>query len=73
MTPDAADKIEEIPAKFKKTTKPIIGITFTHNGDNVEKKTIIPSVANYNENVERQENKFPTPTLVTQDQKRIAE
>ena len=73
MTPQAADKIAEIPQKFKKTAMPTIGITFNHNGDKVEKKTVIPSVANYNENVEQQENKFPMPTLDTQEQKRIAE
>lgn len=74
MTPQAADKIAEIPQKFKKKNKSIIKKVVTINkGDKVEKKTVIPSVANYNEKVEQQENKFPMPTLDTQKQKRIAE
>ena len=74
MTPQAADKIAEIPQKFKKKNKSIIKKVVTINkGDKVEKKTVIPSVANYNEKVELQENKFPMPTLDTPEQKRIAE
>lgn len=71
MTPQAADKIAKIPQKFRKKKKSIIKKVVNIKGDNVEKKTVIPSVANYNENVEQQENKFPTPTLGTQKPKKL--
>lgn len=64
LTPEAADKIAEIPEQFKKKHTPTIKKFVTINqGDKVEKKTIIPSVANYNENVEKQDNNYSIPQI----------
>lgn len=70
LTPEAADKIAEIPEQFKKERTPTIGkvITINNNGDRVEKKTIIPNVANYNEKVEEQNNNYPVPQICGSDQ-----
>ena len=73
LTPEAADKIAEIPGKFKKKRTPTIKKFVTINkGDKVDKKTIIPRVANYNETVQQQDNNYPIPQLCGQDQLKIA-
>ena len=74
LTPEAADKIAEIPQKFKKKTKPILKKFVTINkGDRVDKKTVIPHIGNYNENVKRQDNNFTMPQLDGREQLKIAE
>lgn len=62
LTPEAADKIAEIPQKFKKKNKPVFKKYVTINkGDKVDKKTVIPHVGNYNENVDKQDNNYSIP------------
>ena len=75
LTPEAADKIAEIPEQFKKKRQPTIGklITINNNGDKVERKTVIPSVGSYNENVEEQRNEFPAQPFGGQEQLKLAE
>lgn len=74
LTPEAADKIAEIPEKFKEKQIPTINKFVTINkGDKVKKKTIIPSVANYNENVQKQDNNYSVPQLCGHEQLKIAE
>jgi hypothetical protein len=77
LTPEAAKKIAEIPEHFRKKRAPSIGkvITINNNGDKVEKKTVIPHVANYNESVDEQNNNYtvPPPTTGGPDQMMIAE
>ena len=73
LTPEAADKIAEIPQKFKKKNKPIMNKYVTINkGDKVNKKTVIPHVGNYNENVDKQDNNYSIPQMNTREQLKIA-
>ena len=74
LTPEAADKIAEIPKKFKKKYTPTIKKFVTINqGDKVDKKTIIPNVANYNETVQNQDNNYSIPQIGGRKQYKIAE
>ena len=74
LTPEAAEKIAEIPEKFKKRHAPTIKKFVTINkGDKVDKKTVIPSVANYNESVQKQDNNYTIPQLGSNEQLKIAE
>ena len=74
LTPEAADKIAEIPEKFKKKQTPTIKKFVTINkGDKVDKKTVIPRVANYNETVQQQDNNYSIPQLGGREQLKIAE
>lgn len=74
LTPEAADKIAEIPEKYKKKQTPTINKFVTINkGDKVDKKTIIPSVANYNETVQKQDNNYSISQLGGHEQLKIAE
>lgn len=74
LTPEAADIIAEIPKKFKKKNKPVLRKFVTINkGDRVDKKTVIPHVTNYNEEVDTQNNSFPMPQLDNREQLKIAE
>ena len=75
MTAEAADKIAEIPEHFKKKHTPTIKrhIVIINNGDKVERKTVIPSVGNYNENVKEQNNEYPMLPLGGKGQMKIAE
>ena len=73
LTPEAADKIAEIPQKFKKKNKPVLKKYVTINkGDKVDKKTIIPHVGNYNENVDKQDNNYFIPQMNNREQFKIA-
>ena len=73
LTPEAADKIAEIPEKFKKKQTPTIKKFVTINkGDKVDKKTVIPKVANYNETVQKQDNNYSIPQLGGREQLKIA-
>lgn len=73
LTPEAADKIAEIPEKFKKKNTPTIKKFVTINkGDKVGKKTVIPRVGNYNETVTRQDNSFSMPQVCGQEQLKIS-
>jgi len=73
LTPEAADKIAEIPRKFKKKNKPVLKKYVTINkGDKVDKKTVIPHVGNYNENVDKQDNNYYLPQMNTRKQLKIA-
>ena len=73
LTPEAADKIAEIPQKFKKKNKPVLKKYVTINkGDKVDKKTVIPHVGNYNENVDKQDNNYSIPQMNTRKQLKIA-
>ena len=73
LTPEAADKIAEIPQKFKKKNKPVLKKYVTINkGDKVDKKTVIPHVGNYNENVDKQDNNYYIPQMNTRKQLKIA-
>ena len=73
LTPEAADKIAEIPQKFKKKIKPVLKKYVTINkGDKVDKKTIIPHVGNYNENVDKQDNNYSIPQMNNRKQLKIA-
>lgn len=73
LTPETADKISEIPEKYKKkqtlTVKKFVTI---NKGDKVDKKTVIPSVANYNETVQQQDNNYTIPQLGGREQLKIA-
>ena len=72
LTPEAADKIAEIPERFKKKRTPTIQKIVTINkGDKVNKKTIIPSIGNYNETICRQDNNFSMSQLCGQEQKKL--
>lgn len=73
LTPEAADKISEIPQKFRRNNRPVMKkIVNINKGDKVEKKTVIPHVANYNENVDKQDNNYSIPQMNTHEQmKRI--
>ena len=74
LTPEAADKIAEIPQKFKKKNKPVLKKYVTINkGDKVNKKTVIPHVGNYNENVDKQDNNYSIPQTNNREQLKIAE
>jgi len=74
LTPEAADKIAEIPEKYKKKQTPTVNKFVTINkGDKVDKKTIIPNVANYNETVQKQDNNYSIPKLGGHEQLKIAE
>lgn len=76
MTPEAADKIAEIPEKFKKKkkqTSTIKKFVTINKGDKVDKKTVIPRVANYNETVQQQDNNYSIPQLGGREQLKIAE
>ena len=74
LTPEAADKIAEIPQKFKKKNKPVLKKYVTINkGDKVDKKTVIPHVGNYNENVDKQDNNYSIPQMNNREQLKIAE
>ena len=73
LTPEAADKIAEIPQRFKKKDKPVLKKIVINKGDKVDKKTIIPRVANYNENVDKQDNNYSIPQLNDFDKLKIAE
>ena len=74
LTPEAADKIAEIPQKFKKKNKPVLKKYVTINkGDKVDKKTVIPHVGNYNENVDKQDNNYSIPQTNNREQLKIAE
>ncbi len=74
LTPEAADKIAEIPQKFKKKNKPVFKKYVTINkGDKVDKKTVIPHVGNYNENVDKQDNNYSIPQMNNREQLKIAE
>ena len=73
LTPQAADKIAEIPQKFKKKNKPIMKKYVTINqGDKVDKKTFIPHVGTYNENVDKQDNHYTIPQINNREQLKIA-
>ena len=73
LTPEAADKIAEIPQKFKKKNKPVLKKYVTINkGDKVDKKTVIPHVGNYNENVDKQDNNYFIPQMNNREQFKIA-
>ena len=73
LTPEAADKIAEIPQKFKKKNKPVLKkIVNINKGDKVDKKTVIPRVANYNENVDKQDNNYSIPQITNREQLKIA-
>ena len=73
LTPEAAEKIAEIPQKFKKKNKPVLKKYVTINkGDKVDKKTVIPHVGNYNENVDKQDNNYYIPQMNTRKQLKIA-
>ena len=73
LTPVAADKIAEIPQKFKKKNKPVLKKYVTINkGDKVDKKTVIPHVGNYNENVDKQDNNYSIPQMKNRKQLKIA-
>ena len=73
LTPEAADKIAEIPQKFKKKNKPVLKKYVTINkGDKVDKKTVIPHVVNYNENVDKQDNNYFIPQMNNREQFKIA-
>ena len=73
LTPEAAEKIAEIPQKFKKKNKPVLKKYVTINkGDKVDKKTIIPHVGNYNENVDKQDNNYSIPQMNNLEQLKIA-
>ena len=73
LTPEAADKITEIPQKFKKKNKPVLKKYVTINkGDKVDKKTVIPHVGNYNENVDKQDNNYSIPQMNNRKQLKIA-
>jgi hypothetical protein len=73
LTPEAADKIAEIPQKFKKKNKPVLKKYVTINkGDKVDKKTVIPHVGNYNENVDKQDNNYSIPPMNNRKQLKIA-
>lgn len=73
LTPEAADKIAEIPQKFKKKNKPVLKKYVTINkGDKVDKKTVIPHVGNYNENVDKQDNNYSIPQMNNLEQLKIA-
>ena len=73
LTPEAADKIAEIPEKFKKKQTPTIKKFVTINkGDKVDKKTVIPRVGNYNETVTRQDNCFTMPQVCEQEKLKIS-
>jgi len=73
LTPEAADKIAEIPQKFRKKNKPVLKKYVTINkGDKVNKKTVIPHVGNYNENVDKQDNNYSIPQMNTREQLKIA-
>ncbi len=73
LTPEAAEKIAEIPQKFKKKNKPVLKKYVTINkGDKVDKKTIIPHVGNYNENVDKQDNNYFIPQMNNREQFKIA-
>ncbi|MCR5644019.1 MAG: DUF2267 domain-containing protein [Prevotella sp.] len=73
LTPEAAAKIAEIPQKFKKKNKPVFKKYVTINkGDKVDKKTVIPHVANYNENVDKQDNNYSIPQMNSRKQYKIA-
>ena len=73
LTPEAADKIAEIPQKFKKKNKPVLKKYVTINkGDKVDKKTVIPHVGNYNENVDKQDNNYSITQIDTREQLKIA-
>ena len=73
MTPEVAEKIAEIPKKFKKKNKPVLKKYVTINkGDKVDKMTVIPHVANYNEKVDRQDNNYSIPQMNTRGQLKIA-
>ena len=73
LTPEAADKIAEIPQKFKKKNKPVLKKYVTINkGDTVDKKTIIPRVGNYNETVTRQDNSFLMSQVCEQKQLKLS-
>ena len=73
LTPEAADKIAEIPQKFKKKNKPVLKKYVTINkGDKVDKKTVIPHVGNYNEHVGNQDNNYSLPQMNTRKQLKIA-
>ncbi len=73
LTPEAADKIAEIPQKFKKKNKPVLKKYVTINkGDKVDKKTVIPHVGNYNENVDKQNNNYSIPQMNNRKQLKIA-
>ena len=73
LTPEAADKIAEIPQRFKKKDKPVLKKIVINKGDKVDKKTVIPRVANYNENVDKQDNNYSIPQLNDFDKLKIAE
>ena len=73
LTPEAAENIAEIPQKFKKKNKPVLKKYVTINkGDKVDKKTIIPHVGNYNENVDKQDNNYFIPQMNNREQFKIA-
>lgn len=73
LTPEAANKIAEIPQLVKKKNRPSYQKFVTINkGDKVDKKTIIPRVANYNENVEKQDNNYSVPQIEGRKQMKIA-
>lgn len=71
LTPEAADKIAEIPELFKKRSTPTIKKFVTINkGDKVSEKIIIPSVGNYKPEITTQSIEAPmSPTGQQQEQK----
>lgn len=75
LSPRDADKIAEIPEQFKKRRTPTIGklISITNNGDNVAEKTVIPSVANFKPEIQRQSLNVPKPQIGEQGEKLIGE
>ena len=73
LTPEAAEKIAEIPQQFKKKNKPVLKkIVNINKGDKVDKKTVIPHVGNYNENVDKQDNNYSIPQMNNREQLKIA-
>lgn len=75
LTPEAADKIAEIPENFKKKHTSSIRkiVNINHHGDKVDKKTVIPNVGNYQPQIQSQYNNIPLPSIGQPGQKQIGE
>lgn len=72
LTPEAADKIAEIPELFKKRSTPTIKKFVTINkGDKVSEKIIIPSVGNYKPEITTQNIEAPMPPTGQQQEQNL--
>lgn len=70
LTPEAADKIAEIPEQFKKRSTPTIKKFVTINkGDKVSKKTVIPRVGNFKPQITTQNMNLPMPPICQEKQR----